>query len=438
MRARVALCALVVGAGAACGSRSPLDVARSGPDAGAAGGLGGTGAGGAGSGGLGGAGTGGASGGAPSSCLGLALDPEVLTATPLADHLDRWPTLSATSDDSERLTLVFMRETAAGSNLKQLKHVSFRPWLTWPGGTLGPLHDSFAHPDLASTYAAGPGPNERLALLVDHGGAVVSLAQSVDPEASGGSSTLSLTGTRPQLVTRSDQYALAGRLSTDQRRLLVSRRQVPDFSPEEAAIACGLPSPVGDAEPTPLGFLIATSNGAPIGSDCSTQVSEPPERIDIIEWRTDETPTTLLHIPVGETVHALKTVRTPSALWVVYSVAGGTRIDVARVGLPALDLVVASLSQPGDWPLGFDASGLGERLLITWGNDPAGNPPDLVVSLLDAPGDVRAQLAVEPPFVGAPAILGSPAGDEAVLAWSEQAVGAGVRVARLRCLDSAR
>jgi hypothetical protein len=80
---------------------------------------------------------------------------------------------------------------------------------------------------------------------------------------------------------------------------------------------------------------------------------------------------------------------------------------------------------------------MGNRLAVVWGNDPANNPPDLTVSLIEESGDKSSQAVIEPGFFGPLSIAAWPSGNSVVVGWHQaapQGNGNRVSLARFDCL----
>lgn len=78
-------------------------------------------------------------------------------------------------------------------------HTPLRPWQAWPDSPIGPLHETFAHPDLQQTFAVGQCPGNRFVLLVGHVSSV-SFAPAVDPSGASVGSTTAVEGSSPLFV----------------------------------------------------------------------------------------------------------------------------------------------------------------------------------------------------------------------------------------------
>jgi hypothetical protein len=162
-------------------------------------------------------------------------------------------------------------------------------------------------------------------------------------------------------------------------------------------------------------------------------------RIDFLRVGPDGSVTPVEDLVVGAPLMHIAMAPHPEGAYVVYRVASGGEVAPIRW----LRLIASTgdfvgpqdVSGPGDFPLEFDATALGDRLLVAWGNDPAGNPPDLTLSLFHPFGATLGTLAFEPGFFGPLSVIGAPSGGSAVVAWQANS-GSGtssVTLARFDC-----
>ncbi|MBK8996275.1 MAG: hypothetical protein IPM35_11085 [Myxococcales bacterium] len=447
----------------ACGSRSALlePGASSGGGAGSGGaagvgafggggfGGGGFGGGGFGGGGFGGGGAGGVAGfGGSGDCAGLfQVEPLVEVQHSASEH-DQLPELVSSSDDDSQVSVAFVREPVESpSTFRKLGHATLSPWLDWPnGGMLAPSYETFASPQLSTKFRAGAGFGGELALLVAHqagSSAVASLAPMVDAKASSAGPTVTLLGSTPAFVARgSDGRHLAG--TRDDTSLFVQVVKS-GFVTQTSTLGCASFGAVADAVAFADGWLVAYANGSNAPKlGCGTPDPGPPARLDFARVASDGTVTFLTSLNAGAPLMHIAAAPHPDGAYVVYRVASGglvAPIEWVRVeGFGGSLLGPVNVSGSGDFPLEFDAAALGDRLVVAWGNDPAGNPPDLVLSMFDPLGAPVGGLTLEPQFGGPLSVIGAPGGHSLVVAWQGPPKNAGqggrVNLARFDCFGA--
>lgn len=444
----------------ACGSRSALlePGASTGGSAGsgASGGSGGFGAGGFGGAGFGGSGFGGGGAGgvagfggsAGADCAGLFQVGPVLEVQHSQSEGDHSPELVFSSDDQTQVSVSFLREPVEGpSAFRKMAHATLSPWMDWPnGGKLAPSYETFASAQLSSKYRAGAGFGDNLSLLVAHlagSSATVSFAPSVAAKASSAGPTVTLPGSTPAFVARGVQ----GRhlVGTRDDASLYAHVVQSGFAVTTSVLGCASFGAVSDAVGFGDGWVVALANGvnAP-KTGCGLQDPGPPSRLDLVRVSLDGSVNFLGSVDAGAPLMHVAAAPHPDGAYVVYRVASGGLVAPIRwLRVEALGgslLGPSDVSGPGDFPLEFDAAALGERLVVAWGNDPAGNPPDLVLSLFDPLGGPAGSLAFEPQFLGPVSVLGAPGGHGLVVAWQAppKAPGPGgaVNLARFDCLGA--
>lgn len=396
----------------------------------------------AGSGGV--AGSGGSAGSAGSGgsgpCQGLALVEPILEIVRPATHADDVPLLTASSDDGEQLTVAFQRyEPAVPGGARQALHASLRPWESWPESDIETTFSTFTSVGLDPTFAVGHGFSDRFSMLVSHSSLVDSFAPRVNPNASSAGPNLTLsTKGAPVFVARgsagwhlvadSDGHVLMGHVI----RLLDSNIEVTDV-----LLACGGDAGVADAVAHGEGWLLALGNEKTAPPTGCSAAANGPTRLDILFVDQAGGITPLHSLDAGAPITDISVAPHPEGAHVTWRVMSGgliapirwLRIDAAANAIVG----PGDVSGPGDAPLGgFDAAAMGEHLAVVWRNDPADNPPDLTLTLLDPQGTLVAQTALEPPFTGRPSIAGAPAGDSVVVAHQES--GTTVKLLRFDCL----
>lgn len=431
----------------ACGSRSRLlDLgASAGGTAGSGGGAGGGGFGGSagGSGGVAGSdgGFGGVAGGV--QCSGLFQVGDSIEVQKPAKDQDSAPQLVFSSDDGQQVSVAFVRapvETPVAFN--QIKHATLSPWASWPQGKqLAPVHDSFSSPQLSGKFRAGAGFGDSLALLVAHQAgpkSFTSFAPQVAANASSGGPTTTPAGSTPELVARGEGgLHLVG--TRDDTQLYGQIFQATTLV-ATSTLGCAGFAPIGDAVPFAGGWLVAVAVGMkapPLG--CGDSDPGPPLRIDFLRVWPDGSVKPVEHLVVGAPLMHISMAPHPDGAYVVYRAASGGEVAPIRW----LRLIASTgdfvgpqdVSGPSDFPLEFDATALGDRLLVAWGNDPADNPPDLTLSVFHPFGATLGTLAFEPGFFGPLSVIGAPSGNSGVVAWQANS-GAGtsaVHLARFDC-----
>lgn len=435
--------------GLACGSRSALLDPFAGGGSAGTGALGGAG----GIGGGGGAATGGGGSGAiggGSGCFGLQLLEPVAEIERMSGWRDGPPELASSSDDGQQLTVAFVRQPSAGG-ARELRHASFAPWLGWPPPLpIAPVHSTFASTELSEAFALGASSDGQIALLVAHSagpGSFASFAPSVSANASAVGPNVTLQATEadlPVFVARGPEGHHL--VATSDGKMLtghVVQFAASGFAVNSSPLACGANAAIADAVPWEGGWLVALANEktAPPPPSCSAAANGP-TRLDVAFVGADGSVSHVLGIEEQTPIVRIAAAPHPAGAHLVWRVASGgvvAPIRWARVDVPAAAVIgPADVSGSLDLPLDdFAATSLGSGVAVVWGNDPAGNPPDLTVSVLDELGGVTAIHAMEPPFFGPLAIASAPGGQSLVVGWHEQGPApneATVEVARLDCV----
>jgi len=444
----------------ACGSRSRLLESTAGAGgAGATSGSGGSVSGGGTSfGGTGGTSSGGApfggTGGGPggvggtSNCDGLFLAGEIIEVEHPANVLDGGPRLTASSDDGSRLTTAFIRETLSSSGFRQLVHASFSPWQSWPQAVLGPAFTTFASSELSTEFAVTPTATDRFGLLVAHvtpgapGSEIVSFAPTADPLSSnvGPNLTLSSSGEPVFAAHGPAGYHFVGDSNGKMLMGHVVKYSGASFSVTDVVLSCGLDASVADAVAYPGGWLVALANEPTAPPTGCSAAANGATRLDVVRVGFDGAVSYVTSIANDTPILRLAMAPHPSGAYVTWRVASGgivAPLRWARIEAETGSVIgPGEISQPFDYPLEwFDAALLGDQLAVVWGNDPANNPPDLTVTVVNAAGGLVTQTVIEPGFFGRLAIAASPFGDSVVVAWHQAAPtgSAGVKLARFDC-----
>jgi hypothetical protein len=432
---------LVLVAGlAGCGARSTL----SDPPARAAAGGGGsvgtsgtTGTGGA------GAGAGGTGGGA---CAGLSWASPVVEVEEDDAHHARRPMLAPSSDDGQQITVALQRSPLESPGpFAEMRHATFHPWLDWPAsGVLGPTFATYASPQLDPEFAVTGAPGGMFGMLVGHGGLAASFSPRVDPFADSGAPTVGVAGTTPLFAARNGDSQIVGVLDAKGTLLVTQvRAGMGSFDTELTAAACSPQRISAAAVPYQDGFIVVTSNGAGnTQSLCSAgpDAAGPPTRVDVILSSWGKPPAFVLGVDAGAEVEEVAAAPHPEGVWAVWRTQQLTAVPplrAARFQVASAGVVgPGDVTDPGDAPFDFAAAALGSRLAVAWKSDPANNPPDLRVRVLDASlGLVAAAALDNPPGLIVPtSLVGSPAGDSLVVAWTANGMAARARLARLDCI----
>lgn len=442
-----------------CGSRSGLLTADRGPEGtggtGGAGGAGGAsgasgfgGSGGGGGGGAGGAGGLGGSGGSGGSggdaCGALVMHGDIVEVEASAMDSDFNPALTISSDDGAQLTVAFARQPVESPGpFTEIGHTSFLPWSAWPAsGIVAPVHGSFAHPELSSALSVSRSPGDRFGLLVAHDFGT-SFAPSVDPNASITSGTTTPQGIEPRFVALGPSgNHLIGTLEADGAlRATIVTTTPSGFSLKSTPIGCASQPIAADAVAFGDGWLVALANGkqASPGSGCPGAPGNagPPTRIDVVWVHGDLSQEYSGGIETDIPIQSLAAAPHPDGIWIAYRTLGGGKmapIRVVRRDVPAAGFVgPGDLATDSDVPLEFDIAALGERAVVAWGNDPAGNPADIVLSVLDPALAPVAGAAFEPSFAGRLSVATAPDASSVVVAWATTTFGRRVQLARFDC-----
>ena len=426
MRELACLFAVLLATG--CGSRSRLLELGGTAGMSGSGGLGGT-AGTSGSGGV-----GGGFGGNPSSC------DELLVQTPFAsvEHApgseDTEPALVATGDGSD-VTVVFERAEAIGQH--SIRHATFSPWQPWTGNAIAPVRLALSDPALYK-YPVAKSDNGRFAMAPRLGGGLVLFAPEVDPNADGLGEVLPLGNDGVPLFAAESPpgFHLVGVSSG----MMLSAHIVNGMSASQQVLACGLGVNVADAAPYQGGWLVAFANeptAPPVGCSAAANGAT---RLDVVRVGADGAITPLTSVEGDTPIAEVSVAPHPKGAWVTWRTASGGVVEpirYLRADLQAGKIEGPwSLSAPTDVPMdGLDTAALGDRLVVAWGNDPANNPPDLTVSVIENDA-LKTQAVIEPGFFGHLSVIGSPDERSVLVAWrdGEPVSQSHIGLARFDCL----
>ena len=191
------------------------------------------------------------------------------------------------------------------------------------------------------------------------------------------------------------------------------------------SLGCAESVLVADGVHYQQGWLVALSNAAnapDIG--CGSAEPGPPTRIDFVFLASFGPPSFLGSFDAGAPLDSLAVAPHPRGLQVAFRVASGgaaAPIRWLRFDAPTQEILgPADVTGPADAPeQAFAATAFGNDIAIVWGNDPADNPPDLVVSVLDENGEPKASATLDDHFHSSVSILGAYGGQSLVIAWDE-------------------
>jgi hypothetical protein len=354
------------------------------------------------------------------------------------------PALTASSDSGAQLTVAFARQPVESpSPFTELRHATLLAWSAWPAsGIVTPVHGTFAHAGLSTALEVGRSLGDRFALLVAHDSAM-SFSPNVDPNASSTGGTTTPQGNEPRFVALGASGShLVGTLEAggELRATLVASTPT-GFSLKSTSLGCASQPIVADAVAFGDGWLVALANGkqVPPGSGCpgSSSSAGPPTRIDVVWVHADLSQEYSGGLETDIPIQSLAAAPHPDGIWVAYRTLGGGKVAPIRV--VRRDVLAAGFVGPGDLgtdsdvPLELDIAALGERAVVAWGNDPAGNPADIVLSVLDPSIAPVASVAFEPSFAGRLSVASAPDASGVVVGWATTSFGRRVQLARFDC-----
>jgi hypothetical protein len=210
-------------------------------------------------------------------------------------------------------------------------------------------------------------------------------------------------------------------------------------------LGCAGFAPIADAVTYKGDWLVALANGQNASkAGCGVSDPGPPTRLDVVRVQPNGSTSFVIGIDAGTPLMHISMAPHPLGAWVVYRVASGgivAPIRWLRVEPDTAGVVgPGDVTGPGDFPLEFDATNLGDRLVVAGGNDPAGNPPDLMLSMFDSFGAPAGSFGFEPQFFGQVSVLGAPGGNSVILAWQGPGKGPGpsnaVHLGRFDCFGA--
>lgn len=432
---------------AGCGARTSLALAEDSPgETPSSGGTGGS------SGAAGASGAGGSAGSATGGTGGAACTPvervlPVVEVEGTPETFDANPRLVPSSDDGQQVTLAFARMPVEGPAWStRIHHTPLRPWQTWPDSPVGPLHDSFAHPDLQQAFAVGQSPGSRFGLLVSHVSSA-SFAPVVDPGGASVGPTTTVDGSSPLFVRHGWGGHLLGTLGESGE--VLATVVVPAPGPEEAwiptsttVLGCADMAPVSSAEKYGADWLVALSNGQnTVGAGCAPTQDGPglPNRLDVVRVDPGGSAAYVLGLQEDAPIAQLVTAPHPNGIWVLWTVATGapSPIRLARFE-PGTGGLIGPYVVTEDFSPNFDAVAWDGRLAVVW-HDALDSQPALTVAVLDDAGAELATGSVEvDAAVGSLSMVGSPDGESVLVAWTgwptPELGSSRVQLARIDCI----
>ncbi|MBK7583326.1 MAG: hypothetical protein IPI67_24435 [Myxococcales bacterium] len=444
----VALCA-------ACGSRTGLidpgaGVDSGGAGTGAVGSTGGAGAtGGTGAiGGIGAVGGSGAIGGTSgvAGCVALLQVDPVVEIQPGSASADMGPQTVSSSDDGQQVSVAFIRSAALGPASKSdVDAATFSPWLAWPlAGKLAPAVSLLPAVDFASDLRAGSSFGGRFALLLGQG-PMLGFTPSIDPAMGPVAPGLPLFPLgAPLFVARGAQPGvhLLGTASQDGRlvvHIVESSGPTPEVSTQTLGCASG--GVTADAIGFQDGWLLALSNGAlaPPGGCGSSNAGGPPLRIDVLHLLPSGSVSVLHSFKVDAPPNAISVASHPTGAFVAWTHASGGAAPVLNAA--RVDAVAGAffgpfvLSGAKAFPAYVDAASTENgTLALAWVDHPPDTKANLVLTMVDAHGDLLQSLPFASSFQGHPNIIGSPSGHSVVISWATTDLASTIQLARFDCL----
>lgn len=399
-----------------------------------------------GSGGIGGtSGTSGSSGtgGIPEPCFELQQFGPAVPVLQQPNELGWLPRLTPSSGDGQQLTVAFVRQPIESpGKFFAIGHTSFRPWQAWPATPLGPVHDSFASPELLPQLAVTRSGEDQFAMLVAHTN-VVSFAPSAPANSSGAGSTVTLKGSTVRFATRSlPGRWLVGTETVGGELLAHTVTEVGGLNVSAQILGCAQGGVLADAVPYKDGWLVAVNNSiqSPPAGCSSPSAPGPALRVDLLYFGSEgfaDGGTIIGSFATSAPLTSLAVAPYSKGMYVVWIEQSGgvfppmrwTTVDAGNQSVSPPE----QLTAPGDLPTALAATSLGDRLAVAWVNDPAGNPPDMVVSVRDADGTTFIDKTFDDLGV-APSIAASPNGRSLVVAWIPPFVPGDVNLMRLDCI----
>lgn len=426
----------------ACGSRSgPFELGVSGSDAavggasgfgglGAVGGFSGTPA----SGGVGAIGGSAGAGGADDCNVLLQIAPIVSVGEP-GSTFDSSPQLTFSNNDDDQVTVVARRTPGAAPPV--LRHATFHPWPQWPPvGLTSQTTSTLQALGLSQEFRISAStPNTFGLLAVDLTGLRILPTVSATQSAAGPSGIV--LGKTPVFLTEGAAgLHLLGTLS-EQNELYAQIVESAVEQPTISTVGCADSRIYAGAVRFGGSWLIAYSNGehAPPAVCGSPSGVGEPTRIDVIHITAGHAVLFLGTLQLKKQVTALAVAPHPGGVYVVWREASGadpirwTRFDATKSAFVA----TGEVSGPGEQPLEFSAAALGDKLVVAYGTGTAGSPSAIVLKVQDPLGNVLAQTAINPSFVGRPELIASSSHRSLLVGFREGGSKSSIDLARFDC-----
>jgi len=204
--------------------------------------------------------------------------------------------------------------------------------------------------------------------------------------------------------------------------------------------ACGDSPIAADAVAVSDGWLLARNATA---SSCADDVPPAPST-DVVVRRLGIGGMQFFaaELPGNSVVEVVDLEPRPAGAWLTYKRAATSAVEVAL--LDELGLLVdgpQTVSSASSFPLGAATTTLGEHLVIAFVDDPAGNPPDITLIVVNDALSAIASTSFEPAALASPSrvsVLGSEDADSVLVTWiAVQDGGTRVRMQRFDCVELA-
>lgn len=439
-------------AGSGAGAGSPAD---GGAGAIAVGGAGAIAVGGAGGGVEGGGGADGGAGGAGGTG-GTPVCSALVSAGPPIGVADMGPQFAAEADPvlrpapDDEVTVVFSFDGMANAN-PMIRHATFDPWSAWPPPP--PSSDtvmsvgaySFAA-DPLSVNAYGilhgenpwpPGMDFSIATPGQPGSGVLTSASALAERAL--FAVASPIGQHLVGMQRPGDFVLFPSFQLEIGFVHVPPNGVTYVGPVDAG--CGDAPIAADAVAVTDGWLLAKNA---FTSSCADDVGPSPSTDVVVRRFTGAGMQFFAAELLGaEVVETIDLEPRGDGAWLTYRRAFPSPVEVAK--LDELGLLLdgpAAVSSPASLPLGnVAATALGDRLVAAFVDDPAGNPPDVTLLLVDDSLSTIASTSFEPSSLVWPSrlsVLASPAESSVLVAWvAGLDGGTRLRMQRFDCVELA-
>ncbi len=401
----------------------------------------------------------------------------VATVAGDANHHQRNPQLTASAADLSRVSVVMAWMPTASGEMREIRHASLSPWDAWPSdGLVGPAHltatpaDEAPNAEIDDAFAVAPMDGDGFGLLFPHPqGELPSIAYEVgylpDIPADAEATATDLP------VGLSNQYAAAAMFlgpGTSGRPIGMQTKGsfaalgvgwAPRIGVMTGAassfwkIGCSPVPLVGDGEPYQDRWLLTfASNGTAFDDSACFIVSEIglPDRVQIAVVSPSDGELAFVGAdawPAGARVKQLMTAPRGDGAWIAWTAGDDPSIGLARAdGDGRIALAPVELVHPGGAALAgsLGLADLGDRAALAWiehheGQDPPAEDT-LRVSIREADGSeaLSAALPLESRARARVSVVGAPASEQIVVAWSERSTGSEpdrVRLARFACLS---